>query len=301
MAAANTTQTWCTRYNVPNPNDPGEGGYSKLHFGRMWYDLLIASPDILNIVEGEDDPYSWTTGQGCDYSLGGERFSYSGQSESDILSNSSRQIYNIDEGVAIGATARDMLIGGATPDIGDYNFSNPLREVKVIQTLYSALIEEDLVTRVQNCNRPGGSLTITVEDAENILEIWKKAMEDTFSKGWDDENDGEVQFVCLFDDVGAKGTTARMLEEVTLDSTTLTIISVALIVLLSALFLFSFDLIESRILITFVGVGLVLLSFMAAVGFGLIMGTKVRKIAKINVLVRFSFAWQSLTFTLLVG
>jgi hypothetical protein len=280
--AADATQTWCTRYNIPNSTDPGEGGYSKLHFARMWYDLLMASPDILNIVEGEDDPYSWTTGQGCDYSLGGERFSYTGQSESDILSNSSRQVYNIDEGVAIGAADRNMLIGGATPAVGDYNFSNPLREVKVIQSLYSALLVDDIVARVQNCYRPGGSLTITVEDAKNALEIWKEAMEDTWSKGWDDENEGEVQFVCFFgDDVEVSGTTGRMLEEVTVDSTTLTIISIALIAIFSALFLSSFDLIESRILITFVGVALVVLSFLAAVGFGLIMGTKVSQFSRI--------------------
>jgi hypothetical protein len=67
LAAASVTQACCNNFNVPNHNVPGAGGYSKQHFARMWYDLLIGSPGFLDVVEGEDDRYSWTTGQGCIY------------------------------------------------------------------------------------------------------------------------------------------------------------------------------------------------------------------------------------------
>jgi hypothetical protein len=244
----------------------------------MWYDLLIGSPEYLDVVEGEDDPYSWTTGQGCGYTLGGERFSYTGQSESDILVNASREVYNIDEGAEIGAVDRNLLIGGATPVVEEYSFANPLKEVKVIQTLYASLIAEAIVTRVKNCNRPDGPVDIRLKDAEKMLEIWKEVMEDTWSKGWDDEYDGEVQFVSWFEGGnGVDGTTERMLGEITLDNSKLTSIAIVLIAIFSAIFLFSLDMVESRVLITLVGVGLVVMSFFAALGFGLLVGTKVRK------------------------
>jgi hypothetical protein len=278
LAAASVTQTWCTIFNVPNPNVPGPGGYSKQHFARMWYDLLIGSPVFLDVVEGQDDPYSWTTGQGCGYTLGGERFSYTGQSESDILGNASREVYYIDEGAAIGPVFRNSMIGGATPVIEEINFANPFKEVKVIQTLYASLDPEDIVTRVQNCNHPDGPVDITLEDAKNILEIWKVVMEDAWSKGWDDENDGEVQFFSFYEGGnGVDGTLERILDEATLDSSKLTAIAILSIVIFSAMFLFSLDMVESRVGITLVGVGLVVMSFYAALGFGLLVGTKVRK------------------------
>jgi hypothetical protein len=101
------------------------------------------------------------------YTLGGERFSYTGQSESDILGNASREVYNIDEGAAIGAVDRNILIGGATPVVVEENsFANPLKEVKVIQTIYASLGAEDIVTRVQNCNHPDGPVDMTLKDAK---------------------------------------------------------------------------------------------------------------------------------------
>ena len=267
---------WCTIYNnIPNPN-----GYSKQHYARMWYDLLLTSESFLDFVQGQDDPYTWTTGAGCGYSLGGERYSYTGADEEDILHNASRLVYNIDEGVSLGAVDRSLLIGGETPSIGDYSFDNPLEEVTVLQTLYAALVAEDIVKRVQNCYRPdalGGPQTITKDDAEDILGKWKEAMEDSWNKGWDDGNDGEVQFVSFFDDRGgAVGSTGRMLTEITLDNNTLMAISIVIIAIFSTMFLFSMDVIESRVLLTLIGVGLVVLSFFAGLGFGLLIDIKVR-------------------------
>jgi hypothetical protein len=100
------------------------------------------------------------------YTLSRERFSYTGQSESDILGNASREVYSIDEGAAIGGVDRNILIGGGTPLVEEYNFANPLKEVKVIQTIYASLGAEDVATRVQNCNHPDGPVDITLKDAK---------------------------------------------------------------------------------------------------------------------------------------
>jgi hypothetical protein len=57
--AASFSRRWCTIYNIPNTNNPGNGTYSKQYFARMWYDLLIGSDSFLSIEEGQDDPYTW--------------------------------------------------------------------------------------------------------------------------------------------------------------------------------------------------------------------------------------------------
>ena len=153
---------------------------------------------------------------------------------------------------------------------------NPLKEVRVLQNLYGALLPNDIVHRLKNCNRPGGPIELTKDEASELLEIWKEAMENSWNRGWDDESDGPVQFVSFFDDGGAViGSTGRMLTEITLDNTTLTMISIFVIAFFSALFMFSCDLVESRVLLTLVGVGLVVLSFFSALGFGLITGVKI--------------------------
>ena len=243
----------------------------------MWYNLLFDS--ILGVVQGKDDPYSWTTGSGCGYDLGGERFSYTNQTEKDILRNASRLIYNIDEGAQFGPVNGHLLIGGANPAIGEYSFDNPLETASTFQTLYASLIATDIVNRVQNCQRPietGGPIVITEEDAATILGKWKEAFEDSWNRGWNDDGQGEVQFVSFTDDIGgALGSVGRVLDEVTLDSGTLLAISIFFIALFSVLFLFSTDKIESRVLVTLVGVGLVVLSLFAGLGFGLIIDIKV--------------------------
>lgn len=111
--------------------------------------------------------------------------------------------------------------------------------------------------------------------------MWKEAMENSWNRGWDDEYDeSPVQFVSFFDDGGGViGSTGRMLTEITLDNTTLTAVSIVMIAFFSALFMFSFDFVESRVLLTLVGVGLVVLSFFSALGFGLITGVKINVVS----------------------
>jgi len=263
---------WCTKHNVPN-----ETKSTKQDFARMWFDLLTNSESFLNITIGESDPYVWTTGEGCGYSLAGQRPQYSNQTKDTILRNASMELYYLDEGVVLGgALDRNILIGGTSPAIGDYNKSNPLKTVRLVQNIYLALVPGDIVEKVKNCNRPLGPINdLTVEEAEAILFRFKKKFEETWSAGWDDPNSGEVQMVGFFDDTGADGSTARMLQEITLSSGTLMVISFIIIILFSVLFLASCDVIQSRVLVTMVGVGLVILSFFAAIGLAILVGIKI--------------------------
>ena len=187
---------WCTKYNVPFQDDET---YTKTHFAKMFYDFLIASDQFLGITKGKSNPYMWTSGNGCDYSLGGSRDPYTNVTTKDILTHASRELYFLDEGVAIGAVDRSLLIGGASPAIGEYNFSNPLTGVTVIQTIYVSITSEQIVDRVKNCNRPSGALNITVKDANEIILSYKRAFESAWSAGWDNGDDGEIQFVGYYD------------------------------------------------------------------------------------------------------
>lgn len=271
MAAV--TEKWCTDYDVPHTNPENR---TVQHFAKMWYDLLIDSDQFLKLSQGESDPYTWNTGQGCDYDLAGSRYAYTGESASDILSNASRELYYIDEGESAGAIDRNIMIGGSDPPVGEYDYDTPLRTVKSVQSVYFSLVPEKIIERVQHCNRPGGPITgLTKEDGEEILYEFKKQFEENWAAGWDDPEDGDVQFVGFYDDVGTIGTTGRMLEEMTMSSGTLMAISIVIIALFSILFLASFDVIESRVLLTLVGVALVLLAFFGALGLAILVGIKI--------------------------
>jgi hypothetical protein len=239
----------------------------------MWYDLFTDA--FLELKQGVDDPYTWTTGKGCGYSLQGERHPYTNKSESDILYNASRELYYVDEGVSLGPVDRHLLMGGVDPIIEEYSPDNPLKKVSVIQTIYFGLVPETIVDRVKNCNRPGGAIKdMTKDEAEEILERYKEAMENRWSKNWDDDSAGDVQFVIFSDDEGAIGTTGRTLRDITLDNGRLMAISICIIALFSAILLITPDWIESRVLVTLIGVALVVLAFFASLGFAILVGIK---------------------------
>jgi hypothetical protein len=167
------------------------------------------------------------------------------------------------------------LIGGASPNIGEYNYDNPLKEVTALQTLYGALVPKGIVNRVRNCKRPGGPIDITEDDAKAILYEWKLAMENTWNRGWDSP-DGEVEFTSFFDDAGdALGSAGRILDEMTLANSRLMAIAIIAITVFSVLFLFSFDTVESRVLLAVTGVALAVLSYFTGIGVGLLMDIKV--------------------------
>lgn len=189
------TDQWCTKFNEPF----GEDGVRTVQFfARMWFDLLIDSDQFLNITQGQSDSYVWTIGQGCGYAIGGSRYSYrTATSQEELMGNVSGELYFMDEGEVLGAIDRNLLIGGAYPR--DYNVTNPLEEATVLQTIYPALLAEDIVDRVSNCNRPQGPVEITTEDAEEILALFKEAFEENWSKDWDKDDSGDVAFVGFFD------------------------------------------------------------------------------------------------------
>lgn len=269
----------CSHLDVPNENNP-KGDFTVQHIARMWFDRLMFSSMFMSVKEGVADPYTWTLGIGCQYDLKGERFSYTGKTEKEILKASSEYVYNIDEGVLIGIPDRNILIGGATPKVGEYNSrKNPLTEVKGYQQLYTTLLPRAIVKRVQHCKRPGGPIQVTEEQAAIAHYHFKKEMEYVWSRDWKDEST-EVQFVGFTDDTGSLGTTGRMLADITLDNSVLTFVSILLIAFFSAVFLVSFDPVESRVLVTLVGVFLVVLSFFSAIAFGLLLGIKVRHCRK---------------------
>lgn len=267
------TQRWCNEFSTPYLVDSTE---TVQHFAKMWYARLIDSAQFLGTTQGESDPYSWTSGSGCGYTLKGMRPSYTGVNESDILRSASMEIYYLDEGASAGPIAPSVLLGGTNPKIGEYNSENPLTSVEVIQTLYIASVPENIVKRVSNCNRPGGAINISEDDARTILTTWKERFEEIWTANWDDENSGDVMFSGYFDSIGqAKGTNERLLEDITLSGGRLTLISIVMIVLVSIIFLFSFDTVKSRIGITLVGITLVILSFFSSVGLGILLGIKV--------------------------
>lgn len=162
----------------------------------MWYDLLVDSNAFLSVTQGVSTPYSWSTGQGCGYNLKDSRFSYAGQSEENITSAASGPLYYYDEGESIGVIDTSVLIADMSPK-------------SVLQSAYFALVPEDIVKRVGNCNRPGGPITsLSVDDAKEVLHRFKKEWEERWSEGWDDES-RDVTFTGFVDDVGVVGTTGR--------------------------------------------------------------------------------------------
>ena len=66
-----------------------------------------------------------------------------------------------------------------------------------------------------------------------------------------------------------------MLEEITLSNGKLVVISIIILCAFSVLFVLDVDLVQSRTLLTLLGVGLVILAYFGAVGFGLIIGIKI--------------------------
>ena len=104
---ASVSQRWCTPYDIPNPQAPVPGPYTQQYFARMWYDLLLLSDSFLGLVQGQSNPYTWTTGAGCGYTLRGSRAIYSNQSDEAILLGASDILYNIDEGASIGPVDRN--------------------------------------------------------------------------------------------------------------------------------------------------------------------------------------------------
>lgn len=116
---------------------------------------------------------------------------------------------------------------------------------------------------------------MTVDDAAEVLLLFKNKLESVWSRGWElDSASSPVQFVGFFDDNGALGTTGAMLRVVTRDNITLTAISIALIALLSIIFFVKCDCIQSRSGIALIGMMLVIIAYFGAIGLSILIGIK---------------------------
>jgi hypothetical protein len=266
------SQQLCTKYHDPFEENSTR---TQQHFARMWFDLLVDSPFVTDMLKGVSDPYSWTSGNGCGYELGYSRFSYTDQDEYTILRNASSQLYNIDEGVELGVIDRTALIGDVFPPIGEYSFDNPLEHVGLLQTIYIALVAADIVERVKHKNRPGGPVSITEDDGRQLLAMFKESFESIWTEGWDDDGGTAVQFVGFFDDTEVPGTIGAFLEGITTSSALLTGTSIIVTAVFSVVFLYRRNPIKSRTGIALIGVVLIILALLASVGLGILIGIKV--------------------------
>jgi len=288
---AESSLRWCTKHNT---NKDGTDK-TQQYYAKMFYDLLVDN-NLLSITRGQNDPYDWTIGAGCGYDLQGTRFSFTNAtSEQDIMNQLTEVLYNIDEGAVTGPIDFNILVGGIKKSTGSINSdgnsldgssnnNNSIQSVKLIQNIYAALTQWGIMERVKNCNRPGGPISnLTYDDATEILREFKVKFDEDWSEGWDDDDDGSaLKFVSFVDDLGVIGSTGRVLEESTLDSNRLTLISILGILITSAAFLFRPDGIKSQLMICTIGVLLVILSFISALGFAVLV---------FNIKINISIAW----------
>ena len=82
---------------------------------------------------------------------------------------------------------------------------------------------------------------MTEDEAEEILEMDKEAMENTWSKNWDDDSAVDVQIFIFSDDSGAIGTTGQTFRDITLDSVKLLAISICILALFPVILLITPD------------------------------------------------------------
>jgi len=86
-----------------------DGTFTKQHFAKMWYNALIDSPAFLNLTNGHDDPYSWTSREGCDYTLRGSRATYRNTTDQN-LKTASEYLYFLSFMASLGKLKHDQLI-----------------------------------------------------------------------------------------------------------------------------------------------------------------------------------------------
>jgi len=186
-------------------------------------------------------------------------------SDADVLSAASSTCYTWDGGAVLPANIPILMYGEASPEA--FSDTQPLTSVEALQHVYSFLIPKDLQKRL--AARPpskGGPISLTEEQAGEVLAEFKKAFEKSFSEGWDDPSNGNLENTAFVDDVGAPGSFANTLSELTTDSIPLIAIYGLVTVCLCALFFASRDLVASRAILVTTGSLLALLGCFAALG-----------------------------------
>jgi len=230
--------------------------------------LDAALTKAVNGALSDKTPYTYQVNKG-----GEARFVSTGASEQGILAAASDTCYAWDEGQGYPAASKPITFGGSTPGSVDVSATNPLEIVKAFQVVFRIIAPSDIVARVALAVRPGGPLEISENDAEEIMYKMKEKFEDAFTKGWDDEEDGDVQFSAFSDDVGVVGSFGRTLEEFTTDSAPLSAYSYAALLVLSTLLLTSFNHpVRSQGSLGFVGAFMVVLAFLGAIGLSVFSG-----------------------------
>jgi len=188
--------------------------------------------------------------------------------DSTLLSTVSGTCYNWDEGLLLPKTFHVMTLGGTSPNSPDgINSTEPYSKVKATQSIYYFLTPQKIQKRVALSARPAGAITLSKSDAEEVMYKFKKEFEETFSKGWDDDKAGDVEFVGFTDDTGVVGSFGRTLLTFTLQSVPLSLACYAITAVVCSLLLANFrDYVRSRMALGMFGALVAVIAFSAAIG-----------------------------------
>eukprot|EP00933_Yihiella_yeosuensis_P057651 TRINITY_DN5761_c0_g1_i4.p1 TRINITY_DN5761_c0_g1~~TRINITY_DN5761_c0_g1_i4.p1 ORF type:complete len:1207 (-),score=263.33 TRINITY_DN5761_c0_g1_i4:401-4021(-) len=236
---------------------------------QTFVDTQMLKP-MVGLIKGSTNPYSWQLGVNLK-PQGHPRPSINASTEANLKAVSG-SIYWFDEGSMIPAYTEEIIIGGAKPAVRKHDGSESLTEVKALQHVWPLLMPSAIVQRVASAYRPGGPLKITEATAKKVLKEMKKAMEETFSAGWDSSDSDTNQYLSFSDHIGALGSFGRSLKEMTEDSLPLSGVSFGMSIFVSVLFLARRDQLESRMVLGFVGGIFAVLAFSAALGITTLSG-----------------------------
>lgn len=119
------------------------------------------------------------------------------------------------------------------------------------------------------------AVTITEDDAEEILTLMKTKMEEVWTENWDksdSETDDVNKYVAFTSGTG--GTFQRALKKMTEDSFIPSVVSYGAIIVVSVLLMFSPSLTESKMLVSLIGALFSITAFTGALGLTVLMGSK---------------------------
>merc|ERR1712054_263213 len=189
-------------------------------------------------------------------------------SDAEVLAAASGTCFAWDGGQAMPPNLNTLLYGKPSPSDYSSSTSKSLTSVDALQHVYRLVVPGDLQSRL-SAKR---NLNITIDQAKEILQMYKKSFEDAFSAGWNNPTSGDLENTAFFDDAGSDGTFARTLSELTTDSVPLIVIYGGLTVLLSALFFVSCDCVASQVVLVMLGSLFAILGCVAALALSALCG-----------------------------
>jgi hypothetical protein len=193
-----------------------------------------------------------------------------------LLGAASEICYNWDEGLVLPEAFPVMTLGGTSPrDAEDVNSTNPYNRIRALQSIYYFLHPDKIQSRVASEDRPQGAKTISKGKAEEILYKFKKEFEKTYSSGWNDDKDGDVQFVGFTDDTGVIGSFGRTLSTFTVQSLPLSLLCYVITAVVCSLLLANLhDYVRSRMALGMFGSIAAVVAFSGALGLTCIFNIK---------------------------